>query len=342
MVLEDAISSHDSTNLMANHGKDIKHAKKLVKKMKLKLLSYKAEKAKLKQKVSELNLKLVTKESTITNLEKNCDTLTDKCNKGMMQLIEAKEENKNLSLRVLEQIKTIAKLEGSGSQNGDLGELRSENKELTKQIEESKATIVQLTKQLSAAKEASKSAEKAPRSQVEEVNRLKEELVEKDKLMQTYRSTHKELVGKLQVEAIKTKELLQEKTEELDKSASTIANLTQEKKDLFEAVRKSSQMAGKVKALQKEIADLKAKEAASAAAAAKEKEDLQAAALVNGTVLARTQSSPAGTAAPGPGAPDLQSLSARDPRKRQKGASGGGIDSQIESLQNQSGLTLTL
>ena len=81
---------------MANHGKDIKHAKKLVKKMKVKLLSYKAEKAKLKQKVSELNLKLVTKESTITNLEKSCDTLTDKCNKGMMQLIEAKEENKNL------------------------------------------------------------------------------------------------------------------------------------------------------------------------------------------------------------------------------------------------------
>ena len=234
MVLEDAISSQDASNLVVNHGKDMKHAKKLAKKIKVKLLSYKAEKAKLKQKVSELNLKLVTKESTITNLEKNCDTLTDKCNKGMMQLIEAKEENKNLSLRVLEQIKTIAKLEGGGSQNGELGQMRSENKELTNQIEKFKATIAQLSKQLGAAKEASKSIEKATSSQVEEVNRLKEELVE----------------------ATKTKELLQGKTEEVVKSASTIANLTQEKKDLFEAVRKSSQMAGKVKSLQKEIAPL--------------------------------------------------------------------------------------
>merc|ERR1712223_540684 len=182
--------------------------------------------------------------------------------------------------------------------------MRNKNNELTKQIEESKTTIAQLSKQLSAAKEASKTVEKVA-SQVEEVNRLKEELMGKDKLMQTYRSTHKELVGKLQVEATKTKELLQEKTEEVDKSASTIANLTQEKKDLFEAVRKSSQMAGKVKALQKEIADLKAKEAASAAAAVEEKEGLQETTLVNGTVLARTQSSPAGTAASVPGAPDL-------------------------------------
>merc|ERR1712004_185641 len=162
--------------------------------------------------------------------------------------------------------------------------MRNKNNELTKQIEEAKTTIAQLSKQLSVAKEASKSLEKVPSSQVEEVNRLKEELVEKDKLMLSYRSTHKELVGKLQEEATKTKELLQEKMEEVDKSASTIANLTQEKKDLFEAVRNSSQMAGKVKALQKEISDLKAKEAANAAAAVKEKEDLQATTLVNGTV----------------------------------------------------------
>merc|ERR1719350_996627 len=109
--------------------------------MKLKLLSYKAEKAKLKQKVSELNLKLVTKESMITNLEKNCDTLTDKCNKGMMQLIEAKEENKNLSLRVLEQIKTIAKLE-DGGHNADLTGLK--NKNLSLRVLEQIKTIAKL------------------------------------------------------------------------------------------------------------------------------------------------------------------------------------------------------
>merc|ERR1719430_2621472 len=149
MALEDIAASQDLSNQMYNHGKDMKHAKRVAKKMKLKILTNKAEKAKLKQKVSELNLKLVTKEATISNLEKNCDTLTDKCNNGMMQLIEAKEENKNLSLRVLEQIKTIAKLE-DGGQTTDLAGLKNENKELTKQIEESKTTIEQLSQQLSA------------------------------------------------------------------------------------------------------------------------------------------------------------------------------------------------
>jgi chromosome segregation ATPase len=273
MALEDIAASQDVSNQIYNHGKDMKHAKRVAKKMKLKILTNKAEKAKLKQKVSELNLKLVTKEATISTLEKNCDTLTDKCNNGMMQLIEAKEENKNLSLRVLEQIKTIAQIE-DGGQNADLTGLKNENTELTKQIEESKATIEQLSQQLRAATKTSKSEGEKDSNE----DKLKEELAEKDKLMQTYRTTHKELVDQLQQEMSKTKDLLAEKVKEVEVSASAIANLTQEKKDLFEAVRKSSQMQSRVKALQKEIAELKAKESA---ATNMEKEDTSAPA--NGT-----------------------------------------------------------
>ena len=329
MVLEDIAASQNVTNQMYNHGKDMKHVKKVAKKLKLKVLTNKAEKAKLKQKVSDLNLKLVQREGTISTLEKNCDTLTDKCNNGMMQLIDAKEENKNLSLRVLEQIKTIAKLEDGGGQDTDLADLKKENQGLTKQIEESKATIEQLSQQLSAATKSSKSAEKDSNA-VEEAKKLKEELVEKDKLMQTYRTTHKELVDQLQQEMRKTKDLLQAKEKEVEESAATIANLTKEKKDLFEAVRKNSQMQGKVKALQKEVADLKAKEAA-AMATNKEKESTI---LANGTLSAPTQSPPLGGAASA--SIDISALSARDPRKRQR----AGIN-QTESPQKP-GLTLTL
>jgi hypothetical protein len=284
IALEDIAASQDVSNQIYNHGKDIKHKKRVAKKMKLKILTNKAEKAKLKQKVSELNLKLVTKEATISTLEKNCDTLTDKCNNGMMQLIEAKEENKNLSLRVLEQIKTIAQIE-DGGQNADLTGLKNENTELTKQIEESKATIEQLSQQLRAATKTSKSEGEKDSNE----DKLKEELAEKDKLMQTYRTTHKELVDQLQQEMSKTKDLLAEKVKEVEVSASAIANLTQEKKDLFEAVRKSSQMQSRVKALQKEIAELKAKESA---ATNMEKEDTSAPA--NGTLPTATTSSPVG------------------------------------------------
>merc|ERR1719295_533696 len=104
----------------------------------------------------------------------------------------------------------------------------------------------------------------------------------------------------------KTKDLLEEKVKEVEKSTSTIASLTQEKKDLFEAVRKSSQMQSKVKALEKEIAELKAKE--SAAATNIEKEDTI---VVNGTLSATIQPSPVGGAASA--SSDLSALSARDP-----------------------------
>merc|ERR550532_2888748 len=324
MALEDIAASQDVSNQLYNHGKDMKHAKRVAKKMKLKILTNKAEKAKLKQKVSELNLKLVTKEATISNLEKNCDTLTDKCNNGMMQLIEAKEENKNLSLRVLEQIKTIAQIE-DGGQNADLTGLKNENSELTKQIEESKATIEQLSQQLSAATKASKSEGEKDSNE----DKLKEELAEKDKLMQTYRTTHKELVDQLQQEMSKTKDLLAEKVKEVEASASAIANLTQEKKDLFEAVRKSSQMQSRVKALQKEVAELKAKESA---ATNMDKEDTSA--PVNGTLPTAAPPSPVGGAAAST-SPDLSGLSARDPRKR------GRAGNQVESP-HKAGLTLTL
>merc|ERR1719295_239918 len=126
----------------------------------------------------------------------------------------------------------------------------------------------------------------------------------------------------------KTKDLLEEKVKEVEKSASTIASLTQEKKDLFEAVRKSSQMQSKVKALEKEIAELKAKE--SVAATNIEKEDTI---VANGTLSATTQPSPVGGAVSA--SSDLSALSARDPRKR------GKAGNHVESPQ-KAGLTLTL
>merc|ERR1712130_994924 len=50
MALEDFAAIQDVSNQMYNHGKDMKHAKRVAKKMKLKILMNKAEKAKLKQK----------------------------------------------------------------------------------------------------------------------------------------------------------------------------------------------------------------------------------------------------------------------------------------------------
>jgi len=139
--------------------------------------------------------------------------------------------------------------------------------------------------------------------------------------------THKELVDQLQQEMSKTKELLQEKVKEEEESAATIANLTQEKRDLFEAVRKSSQVQSKVKALQKEIEDLKAKETAET------NTEKEVTTVVNGNLLAAaTESSPVGAAAAS-ALSDLSSLSGRDPRKRQKT-----IVNQVE----KPGLTLTL
>merc|ERR1719264_1407651 len=87
-------------------------------------------------------------------------------------------------------------------------------------------------------------------------------------------------------------------------------------------------MQSRVKALQKEIAELKAKE--SAATNMEEKEDTSA--PVNGPLSTATTSSPVGAAST---SPDLSGLSARDPRKR------GKAGNQVESPQ-KAGLTLTL